>query len=351
MVDILSGIKLAGGGELGIGVGEEEWGSGEREVLEGFVSRTEGLADIIVSKFGSTLSDDHGEKEAAESGGSSKDKYSWIGCDTCPGPYDGVIFSGVGNVSKPSLAQVSLWMEWIYRYGEDGYGVKEDPTSVRRRKRRKAQLSSQPRGRSESKRAGRSKANSAPNTSRRRLSPGIPPPLVVGTDKHAAGGSAKPNSGVNNSTAASSPSKGALDAYALGAETFMKVLTLGYGSTWGNNTTSPPFHPRVSSLREGTDNSTSHDNSTPASEGSSVTEKGGINPLDTSPGHFILGLRDDLENGDSDDDGGTGESGQDAAGKGAGRNKILLRTLNLREKTIIEPDNGKARPHMVSISL
>jgi hypothetical protein len=37
IVDIYNGVKLAAGGELGIGVGEEEWGSGEREVLEDFV--------------------------------------------------------------------------------------------------------------------------------------------------------------------------------------------------------------------------------------------------------------------------------------------------------------------------
>ena len=39
-VEMYDGIKLANGGELGVGVGEEEWGSGEREVLEDFVRRT-----------------------------------------------------------------------------------------------------------------------------------------------------------------------------------------------------------------------------------------------------------------------------------------------------------------------
>ena len=49
---VFAGIKIAACGELGIGVGEEERGSGEREVLEGFVERTEGLVDLVVSKFG-----------------------------------------------------------------------------------------------------------------------------------------------------------------------------------------------------------------------------------------------------------------------------------------------------------
>ena len=51
-VEIFNGLKLAAGGELGIGVGEEDWGSGEREVLEGFIGRTEGLVDLVVARFG-----------------------------------------------------------------------------------------------------------------------------------------------------------------------------------------------------------------------------------------------------------------------------------------------------------
>ena len=51
-VEIFNGLKLAAGGELGIGEGEEEWGSGEREILEGFIERTGGLVDLVVSRFG-----------------------------------------------------------------------------------------------------------------------------------------------------------------------------------------------------------------------------------------------------------------------------------------------------------
>ena len=326
-VDILNGIKLAGGGELGVGVGEEEWGSGEREVLEDFVSRTEGLVDIIVSRFGDAPP---GVKETG-SGVTSENKYSWVGCDTCPGPHDGVIFSGIGAVSRPSLARLSHWMEWIYRYGEDAYGVGEDPTSVRRR-RRKTHLSSQSRGRPESKRVDQTKAHSAPNTPRRRLSPGIPPPLVVATDYKDAGGPMKAHGGASKGSTASSPLKGASDAYAVGAETFMKLLTLGYGSAWGNSSSSPPCNPRVSSLRDGSSNNSNPDSPTPPSEASAVAEKAAIIPLDESPGHFILGLRDDLERGESDDEGGTVESGQYPRTKRLESKKILLRTLNLKGK-------------------
>lgn len=49
---VYRGINVAASGELGVGVGEEERGSGEREVLEGLVGRIEGLVDVVVSKFG-----------------------------------------------------------------------------------------------------------------------------------------------------------------------------------------------------------------------------------------------------------------------------------------------------------
>ncbi|KAG8428119.1 hypothetical protein J3459_006063 [Metarhizium acridum] len=50
--NIFGGINIAASGELGVGVGEEDRGSGEREVLEGLVGRIEGLVDLVVSKFG-----------------------------------------------------------------------------------------------------------------------------------------------------------------------------------------------------------------------------------------------------------------------------------------------------------
>lgn len=56
--DVFGGIKIAASGELGIGVGEEDRGSGEREVLEGLVGRIDGLVDLVVSKFGESDPDD-----------------------------------------------------------------------------------------------------------------------------------------------------------------------------------------------------------------------------------------------------------------------------------------------------
>ena len=129
-VDIYNGLKLAAGGELGIGVGEEDWGSGEREVLEGFIGRTEGLIDVMVSRFGDA------EKEAG-SGGPPEEQDVWLGSEKLPGSSDGVIFSGIGALTRSSLRSISAWMEWVYKYGQTAYGVKDNPHAPRRRRRRK----------------------------------------------------------------------------------------------------------------------------------------------------------------------------------------------------------------------
>lgn len=119
-VDALAGIKLASGGELGFGVGEEEWGSGERAVLEEFTRHTEGLVDTVVARFGepSSKSDVH---------------VPWIGAGERPAVADGVIFGGINGITRQSLQSVSLWMRHIYTYGEYAYGVRDNPSRERRK--------------------------------------------------------------------------------------------------------------------------------------------------------------------------------------------------------------------------
>lgn len=226
-VDIFNGIKLAAGGELGIGVGEEEWGSGEREVLEDFISRTDGLVDLVVSRFGDAPlpQGKSSPKKPPTNTDSERDSHSWLGTDQCPQPSDGVIFSGVGAISRSSLCRVSHWMEWIYRYGDAAYGVGENPSSIRRRKQKKRDraaadaptppLEAQTRATSES-----------PARSRR-TSPRIPPPLVTATPPSqlpkADGLRREQHEGSEYTDEVST---------LFGTETLMKYLTLGYGSTW-----------------------------------------------------------------------------------------------------------------------
>lgn len=256
-VEVYDGIKLSAGGELGIGVGEEEWGSGEREVLEDFVSRTDGLVDLVVSRFG----------EPSMDAGLSP----WLGSGVYPRPSDGIIFSGVGAISRESLVRVSHWIEWIYTYGDSAYGASEDPTAPRRRKQKRRQRGRLPvRG---------SPGSSQPDQS---LPPGIPRPLVVGTPQRAQSAERKdsPQPSDNNSPARSEQSN---DRSGLRPDVFMKYLTLGYGS-WLTGT--PSSHPRVSALKDDAESSDTREDS-----GESTVEQS--KPNVQQIGKFVVGLRDD----------------------------------------------------------
>ncbi|KAK3402802.1 hypothetical protein B0T20DRAFT_7882 [Sordaria brevicollis] len=121
--NIYGGIKIAASGELGVGVGEEDRGSGEREVLEGMVERIEGLEDLVVARFG-------------EPGEEGKDPTEWLGTGAEPGADDGAIFLGTGALSRQSLRSVLWWMEDMYTWGENAYGVIESPTATRLASRR-----------------------------------------------------------------------------------------------------------------------------------------------------------------------------------------------------------------------
>ncbi|SPO06706.1 uncharacterized protein DNG_09400 [Cephalotrichum gorgonifer] len=125
---VFGGINIAASGELGVGVGEEDRGSGEREVLEGLVGRIEGLVDVGVSKFAEANEDENGvEKEK----GAPKGGPAWIGTGRDPGAEDGAIFLGTGALSKKSQTDLFHWMEDLYTWGENAYGVIAAPSSVR----------------------------------------------------------------------------------------------------------------------------------------------------------------------------------------------------------------------------
>lgn len=135
-VDVFGGLKLSSGGELGIGVGEEEWGSGEREVLEDLTRNTEGLVDLTVSRFGEAASDD-GSTTLHELGQQETTAPSWLGCGHLPEAHDGVIFGGIGQITRASLRDISAWVQQIYTYGEHAYGVQDNPRRQRRKRQRR----------------------------------------------------------------------------------------------------------------------------------------------------------------------------------------------------------------------
>jgi hypothetical protein len=351
-IDIYNGIKLVGGGELGIGVGEEEWGSGEREVLEDYIARTDGLVDLVVSRFGDAPAQPSAAAAGQKSHLSSRhQKAPWLAADVDPRPSDGVLFSGIGAISKRSLATLSQWIADIYKYGEDAYGVRENPTARPRRK--KKWLSSQT--------TQLTKFSGDPNSIERNINsppqglsplptrstseyeaqtPDIPPPLVKVVEQSLENATTK----ARTREPSSSPNKEQLvsedkeqGAPLFGTDTMIKYLSLGYGSAWTlhpkglSKSKLKPDSRRVTQLRledkskeAGSDSERPEEPSPPrldviepSPEISDTEISPFIQRLEQSIGKFLIGLSGELENQDlseDDTDGGP---------------RIVLRTLTL----------------------
>ncbi|KAJ5347765.1 uncharacterized protein MYU51_009781 [Penicillium brevicompactum] len=309
IVEIYNGIKLSAGGELGIGVGEEEWGSGEREVLEDFVTRTEGLVDLIVSRFG-----DPSPPFEEPSHSTDSDQSPWLGSDNHPRPSDGVVFTGIGALSRHSLAHVSHWMESIYRFGDAAYGVGRDPGSLRRRKVRK------PRGRQSSENASQ---QLSPDRS---FTPGIPRPLIMATPEPVQEAPGADHTGVRNEA---SPLRHEQqnDSMSFPTETVMKYLTLGYGSSWSFSPRSPAISPPNSSDPAGDDSHSTPTQDRPSNTAQSppVDSNHRSDPNPKYLGRFVLGPRDDLQTLDDLEEG----SPEPESENGKPKTRIVRRTLYL----------------------
>ncbi len=363
-VDVYNGMKLAGGGELGVGVGEEDWGSGEREVLEDFIARTDGLLDLVVSRFGnapiepSTATAVHRSSEP-----SRKQQAPWLATDLDPQPNDGVLFSGIGAISRRSLATVSQWMADIYKYGENAYGVGENPSARPRRKQQRlssamAQRTNSSEGETAVNRSIKTISRGRPplssrSTSRREAStPGIPPPLVKAIEQSLENATAKASS----REPSRSPTKNQQgnsnreqQAPLFGTDTVMKYLSLGYGSSWTLNPKGlpkgeqlpsaqhvPQQDPSDKSKEEGQDPEKSENPELPQlnmvepnPEVSHTEDNPFVQRLEQSIGKFIIGLSGDLENQDLIDD-----EADDAP-------RIVLRTLNIEMHALPATMNGQ----------
>jgi len=322
-VEAYDGIKLAAGGELGVGVGEEEWGSGEREVLEDTIRRTEGLVDIVASRFGDAP-DTIAQKMNASSSTTNADDLAngngWLGCLQHAGPADGMIFSGSGALSRQSLHGIAAWMEWIYTYGESVYGVRDNPSSTRRKRTRRVvhRKASSPRELSPVPEPDESRQQS-PHTPSEHFR-NIPPPIVTAAEEafenatqsatpHDAEPSAKP------------------DSFTKG-EGWTNYLTMGYGSKWfGGNSSSKTgkdkeakaksmtsFKANVTILTSGKSSvrsALSQDDSHYASS---------IAPPTVSPARFLVGLQGSL------DEPGSETASNDDTGEADGDRRIMIRT-------------------------
>lgn len=320
IVEIYDGIKLAAGGELGIGVGEEEWGSGEREVLEDFVSRTDGLLDLVVSRFGDPPEQTGDSPSSSKSSGETQ----WLGLDVDPRPADGVIFSGLGPLCRRSLAHISHWMEWIYRYGDAAYGVGRDPSSQRRRKPPK------PGGRQYAGPGDGSASGGGvqPTTPDRSHTPGIPRPLVTAAPQATSQEMQKSTPERDND--APPQRDQSTDQPLFGAETVMKYLTLGYGSSWSFSPksatpTASPVAPNEAAEDKDKRKGRAIDSAHPSPAAGPQSSSHRIEQNSTL-GRFVLGPRDDLDTLDDLEE----ENPEPKLDNGRPKSRIVHRTLHVR---------------------
>ena len=306
-IDIFPGLKLAAGGELGIGVGEEEWGSGEREVLEDFTRRTSGLIDVVVSHFGveNTFNKDDLSQH-------------WLGAGSSPTSADGVIYSGTGKVAKNSLVAISKWMEWMYKHGASTYGVQDNPHAPKRR-RRNENTKLQYRGLDA-------------------WATGIPSPLITTANKSLEVATAKAAADQQSvSTDASTSSS-------TGTDVLMKYMTFGiYGSGWGlpgrNPTSTKPADQVKNGTPIGHDVSKQESNKTNSSALSAAIKSTSSHPPDPTPS-FLVGFQGNLRDEDADDT----EDDYDESGDGppvskSSNNRISLRTLYIEMGKTSETDD------------
>ena len=351
-VDIFNGLKLAAGGELGIGVGEEDWGSGEREVLEGFIERTEGIVDLVVARYGSSSRTNQNTFKSSTATTNSQDiNPEWqVPGENILGPADGVVFSGIGALSRASVKSISCWMEWLYLYGHDCYGVKDNPSSAPRRKRRR----NQPYGREHNASGqGPQKFQKSPDSTslhgQRLGSPsdhvaGIPASLLTPSSVLESQGRKPSNS---SKALARSDEQGAANSSSqdsmYGTDTMFKYLTLGvYGSSWGiPSGRRLPIDRRVSSLPQ-------EDKSKKKQPKNS--DKGGLQKdLELSGGNFLVGLQgqleEDMQVSEEEPDMGVGTDDEAVLeDRTMLENRIVIRTLHVVRAKKEGQDSNKSQP-------
>ncbi|KAH6968408.1 hypothetical protein HG530_007472 [Fusarium avenaceum] len=287
--DIFGGIPIASCGELGVGVGEEDRGSGERAVLEGLVGRIEGLVDLVVSKFGDY------DPESPPPNDTYGDPEQWLGTGREPSPDDGAIFLGTGALSRKSLRDVTHWMEDLYTWGDHAYGIIESPTSVRRGKRRRAADRAQQATQDQTQTAATSEPVKPTAEEQSTDNPNKDTPQVQATED------------------------GRLDK-------MVSYLKLGYGTYWSLSSSG-------AGADAGTgDSSTDKPQNTDQGHGStqdisklarpSLAER---TPSYEAAGHYLIGLKGEINAEYS----GTDSASSDDAGDGEHNSRTVLRTVNV----------------------
>ncbi|KAI0146923.1 hypothetical protein GGR57DRAFT_478031 [Xylariaceae sp. FL1272] len=295
-ISMLSGIKMAACGELGVGVGEEDRGSGEREVLEGFVGRVEGLVDLIVSRFDPPQPES--ETTVKESESSIEPPAAWLGTGETPKAEDGAVFLGVGALSRKSLRDVTYWMEDIYTWGENAYGVKESPTSTRSTRNRQRSI-----------KKPTSNYINAEDAASRQFEENAPP---------------------ESNESAQAPGDGQEGSEESGAKKWMGYFKMGYGTHWtlGNSS-------------ETTDDAQGDTTATQNDElkKSDACPRPAVNRnRNNSTGHYLIGLLGDIEEPNARSATGSQASDEDTELE-ENNSRVSLRTLTVELDTK-EPTNS-----------
>jgi len=333
-VDMYNGMKLAAGGELGMGVGEEDWGSGERLVLEDFVQKTEGLVDLMVSRFGEPSALQHPSTTSSKQPTEALDSEPWMGTGGIAGAADGIVFSGVGAIKPRSLRDLSQWVESIYCYGDYAYGVRDNPTTDRRKRRRRNPRPSPSPTRPSEERGASTRATSDTASNRGLAPPGIPPPIVKAVENSLD----KASSAVDSTGKTEAGKTGPPPASLGDTETWMKYLTLGYGSAWGAKKGPAEDHTPVRETPS-TPQVTMDAPMTyiePQPDIDVAGEKVKAQVRHENIGYFLIGLKGDLDD----------ESVDDSNDEGDWNNRTLLRTVHveLASKGTSDAEEDEATP-------
>jgi hypothetical protein len=254
----------------------------------------------------------------------------WLGRGQHVNAGDGVVFSGVGALSRRSLRDVSQWVEDIYTFGEYAYGVKDSPTADRRKRRKRNPDSSTP---SEAK--GQISVPSR-TTSPSSPAPGIPPPIV-----RAAQSSLDKASNAVDSSRRNQRSPGPVNSSLADTESWMRYLTLGYGTTWGGKRSYDGE--RNSAANAGDVREPSPEVSMryvePEPEIDRRQERLKRQVQLENSGYFVIGLKGSMEEDQVDDDNDDGHW----------NNRIPLRTVHVEVLNAVPetPNSDSERPAYV----
>ena len=390
-VDIFGGLKLAAGGELGYGVGEEDWGSGDREVLEDLVHRTEGLVDLLVHRFGEAAPPEDGysiDHPSQNTLHDARQGLPWLGCGSEPQAPDGLIFSGVGAITRPSVRDISAWVRDIYAYGEHAYGVKDNPHRQRRKKRRRQpvdeaetppatedqlknkaidklkgiQLPPDPRPQMHDRVASHDHATGTPGT-QVASHPGIPPPIVSTVEASLDRASASAES--NTAKQPPPPSEQSSNWNLGSSDKWVKYLTFGLAS--GGKRSESPKRPEGPRRTSTSSSKTVKGVSFPKSKDDKKDEPP-MQHLDPTPdgyqaqaalqrqrhqenkGHFLVGYRGDLDLEPAEDKNGNDSDStiNDSELPEAERNLLRTVKVELTEKGDTTNDDLDSRDSFVN---